>query len=229
VQADPHPVAAPPPGCWPAGTSKRQVVVEVAPGRLAVKLDWHGRVVDGPLWRRVKAREALWLLDDGGRELQLMLPKDEPHYWKGLFQGERLGLGRGGGGWGLRACRRGLRTPPVQPAGDVVGWAVHGPAHVLGTWPSWHACWTGSRRDLWLLPRGPGPTAPSPQPPLPSRPAGGEERSYGELLREAVQADEPTARLVMSGRLSCVKPLVLGPPPAARCGQRGSWPRCIML
>ncbi len=70
--------------------------MDVGPERLTVKLDWHGRVLDGPLWRRVKAREALWLLDEGGRELQLLLPKDEQHYWKGLFQGGWVGAARGG-------------------------------------------------------------------------------------------------------------------------------------
>lgn len=66
----------------------------MVPDRLTVKLDWHGRVVDGPLWRRCKAREALWALE--GCELQLLLPKDDMHYWKGLFQG----------GWGRLGQRK---------------------------------------------------------------------------------------------------------------------------
>ncbi len=38
----------------PSGTRAREVVVDVSPARLCLKLGWWGRVVDGPLARRIK-------------------------------------------------------------------------------------------------------------------------------------------------------------------------------
>jgi len=101
----------------PAGTRARDVRVEAAAGSLAVWVAWQpGRaVVEGRLWRRVKAGDVVWTVATGGSrggggdgvtggggggggrgagaqddcELQLLLPKDEARrYWKGLFAGE---------------------------------------------------------------------------------------------------------------------------------------------
>lgn len=38
--------------------------MSIQPGRLTVRLNWHGRLLDGPLSKRVKAGEACWSLDD---------------------------------------------------------------------------------------------------------------------------------------------------------------------
>ena len=46
----------------PAGMTKRDVAVVVAPDRLTVSLAWAGRVLDGPLWKRVRASDAVWSL-----------------------------------------------------------------------------------------------------------------------------------------------------------------------
>jgi hypothetical protein len=69
----------------PRGTRAADVAVTVTPTRLTLSLSWHGRVLDGPLSRRCKAREALWALD--GEDLSIMLPKDDPYFWKSLFEG----------------------------------------------------------------------------------------------------------------------------------------------
>lgn len=66
--------------------------MDVQPERLCVALGWHGRFLDGPLRMRVKSRESVWCLsgdDDTGRfsMLHLMLPKDDHHYWRSLFEG----------------------------------------------------------------------------------------------------------------------------------------------
>lgn len=61
--------------------------VRILPERLSLVLDWCGRVVDGPLHRRCKASEALWVLE--GDQVQVMLPKDDDHYWKSLFEGNK--------------------------------------------------------------------------------------------------------------------------------------------
>ena len=55
-------------------------------------LSWLGPFLDGPLRRRVKGRESTWCIsgdDDSGRflVLHIMMPKDDPHYWRGLFEG----------------------------------------------------------------------------------------------------------------------------------------------
>ncbi|KAG1659791.1 hypothetical protein FOA52_015892 [Chlamydomonas sp. UWO 241] len=79
----------------PRGTTKGDVRVEWGPQRLAVRLGWHGRVVDGPLSRRVCAAECTWCLtgrDDSGafETLHLMLPKDAAdgaHFWRSVFEG----------------------------------------------------------------------------------------------------------------------------------------------
>jgi hypothetical protein len=69
----------------PRGTRARDVAVTVTPTRLTLSLAWAGRVLDGPLSRRCKAREAIWAID--GDEISLMLPKDDPYFWKALFEG----------------------------------------------------------------------------------------------------------------------------------------------
>lgn len=69
----------------PRGTRAREVSVSVTPTRLSVSLGWHGRVVDGPLFRRCKASEAAWALE--GADLTVVLPKDDPFFWKALFEG----------------------------------------------------------------------------------------------------------------------------------------------
>jgi len=61
------------------------LAVLIKPERLTLRLDWYGRVIDGPLHRRCKATEAIWVLEDD--EVHIMLPKDDEHYWKSLFQG----------------------------------------------------------------------------------------------------------------------------------------------
>ena len=71
----------------PAGTKHRDVAVTVTPTRLTVRLGWHGRVVDGPLARRCKASESVWSLGEGGTEVLLLLPKDDPYFWRALFEG----------------------------------------------------------------------------------------------------------------------------------------------
>jgi hypothetical protein len=38
-------------------------VVTIKPDRLTVRLNWHGRVLDGPLRKRVKAGDACWSID----------------------------------------------------------------------------------------------------------------------------------------------------------------------
>jgi hypothetical protein len=104
----------------PLGTTARDVRVDVAAARLSVRLSWlpaeGAPVLEGELYRRVKAGETVWTVAScgggggggGGRgggqeaaagasvgdgseaaELQLLLPKDEARrYWKGLFAGE---------------------------------------------------------------------------------------------------------------------------------------------
>lgn len=49
--------------CRYAGTRKQDVVVTIKPERLTVLLNWHGRVLDGPLKKRVKAGDACWSID----------------------------------------------------------------------------------------------------------------------------------------------------------------------
>ena len=77
----------------PAGTVARDVTVTVTPTRLTVSLAWHGRVMDGPLARRCKASESVWSVGScvvGGvkmGEVQVLLPKDDPTFWKALFEG----------------------------------------------------------------------------------------------------------------------------------------------
>ena len=69
----------------PAGTRAKDVRLVLTPTRLTLSLAWHGRVLDGPLARRCKASEAVWSLDD--TQLSVMLPKDDPYFWKSLFEG----------------------------------------------------------------------------------------------------------------------------------------------
>jgi hypothetical protein len=54
--------------------------VSIAPQRLTVRLAWAGRVLDGPLKKRVKASEACWALDTSKltlQELQSRLPQQQ--------------------------------------------------------------------------------------------------------------------------------------------------------
>ncbi len=44
------------------GTQKSEVVVRITATRLTVRLGWAGRVLDGPLLKRVKSSEAVWSL-----------------------------------------------------------------------------------------------------------------------------------------------------------------------
>jgi hypothetical protein len=73
----------------PAGTRASELAVRVTPTHVSLSLSWHGRVLDGPLARRCKAGEAVWSLDAdaGGCALTLLLPKDDPYFWKSLFEG----------------------------------------------------------------------------------------------------------------------------------------------
>ena len=64
----------------PLGTNVSELQVEITPTRLMVKLHWYGRVVDGPLCRRCKAREVMWVLQDD--DVALMIPKDDGYFWK---------------------------------------------------------------------------------------------------------------------------------------------------
>ncbi len=77
-----------------AGTRKGEVRCAVEAQRLAVSLSWAGRVLDGPLTRRVKPSEATWVLEQDQAPgatttttLHVMLPKAERHYWRALFEG----------------------------------------------------------------------------------------------------------------------------------------------
>jgi hypothetical protein len=63
----------------PPGTNVSELQVEITPTRLMVK-HWYGRVVDGPLCRRCKAREVVWVLQDD--DVALMIPKDDGCFWK---------------------------------------------------------------------------------------------------------------------------------------------------
>lgn len=67
------------------GTKLSEVKVQIEPKHLSVRLGWFGRVVDGPLHRRCKSSESLWVLEDD--ELHIILTKDDAHCWKGLFEG----------------------------------------------------------------------------------------------------------------------------------------------
>jgi hypothetical protein len=69
----------------PKGTKARDMEVQLTSTRLTVKLHWYGRVFDGPLSRRCKASESWWVLD--GEELHIMIPKDDSHFWRSLFEG----------------------------------------------------------------------------------------------------------------------------------------------
>ena len=99
----------------PYGTLAREVSISVTPTRLTVQLSWHGKVFDGPLSRRCKGSESSWILqdtctpspmhhnptlpeglpydEDMGRagepftEVLVMIPKDDPHPWRALFEG----------------------------------------------------------------------------------------------------------------------------------------------
>ena len=61
--------------------------MQVTPTRLTVRLSWHGRVLDGPLRRRCKAGESVWVLEEDTSEVQIMLPKDDAQFWRSLFEG----------------------------------------------------------------------------------------------------------------------------------------------
>ncbi|GLC42114.1 hypothetical protein PLESTM_001292900 [Pleodorina starrii] len=76
----------------PPGTRKGDVGVSLSPQRLAVRLGWCGRLVDGPLHRGVLQGECVWALE--GDSLQVLLAKAERgHYWRALFEGgEEKGL-----------------------------------------------------------------------------------------------------------------------------------------
>jgi len=77
----------------PKGTKRHEVQVDISPSRLCLRLTWCGRVVDGPLTRRVKARESVWVMEGEARDgsefdsIHIMMPKDELHYWRSLFEG----------------------------------------------------------------------------------------------------------------------------------------------
>jgi hypothetical protein len=66
-----------------AGTRKDDVAVSITPQRLTVRLAWAGRVLDGPLKKRIKASEACWALDSSitltWQELQARLPNAAQH------------------------------------------------------------------------------------------------------------------------------------------------------
>ncbi|GAX80713.1 hypothetical protein CEUSTIGMA_g8148.t1 [Chlamydomonas eustigma] len=76
----------------PLGTTRKELELKVDPTHFCVKLGWHGRFLDGPLRRRVKSKESVWCLtgEDDAKQytvLHVMMPKDEPHYWRSLFEG----------------------------------------------------------------------------------------------------------------------------------------------
>lgn len=75
----------------------------MTPTRLCVKLGWHGRVVDGPLFRRCKASESTWGVE--GDDITIMLPKDDPYFWK-VRKGPqpRGGAGDNSGQAGASCC-----------------------------------------------------------------------------------------------------------------------------
>jgi hypothetical protein len=79
----------------PPGTKVSELQVEITPTRLMIKLHWYGRVVDGPLFRRCKAREAVWVLQDD--EVAVMIPKDDGYFWK--VRGDEMSGEAAGGSW----------------------------------------------------------------------------------------------------------------------------------
>lgn len=76
-----------------AGTTKRDLAVIIRPDRLTVSLSWAGRVLDGPLAKPVRASDAVWALDGGGRRgpdgapAPGLLPP--PPQWRGGAGAER--------------------------------------------------------------------------------------------------------------------------------------------
>eukprot|EP00879_Flechtneria_rotunda_P012144 GHRR01012684.1.p1 GENE.GHRR01012684.1~~GHRR01012684.1.p1 ORF type:complete len:1253 (+),score=503.45 GHRR01012684.1:202-3960(+) len=63
----------------PAGTRKQDVVVSIKPDRLTVRLVWAGRILDGPLAKRIKPSEACWVLDKTTVNLSALLQKRHSH------------------------------------------------------------------------------------------------------------------------------------------------------
>ena len=76
----------------PPGTTKRDLAVIIRADRLTISLAWAGRVLDGPLFKPVRASDACWALDasPGG------------------------GSGSGGGGSESAGAAAGLLPPPQQ-------------------------------------------------------------------------------------------------------------------
>jgi hypothetical protein len=58
---------------------------------LTVRIGWAGRILDGPLARKIKASEALWVIETGqssdDTHLHIVLPKSDQHYWRSVFEG----------------------------------------------------------------------------------------------------------------------------------------------
>ncbi|PNW80786.1 hypothetical protein CHLRE_07g329600v5 [Chlamydomonas reinhardtii] len=76
----------------PQGTRRAEVSLTITPTRLTLRLGWCGRVVDGPLHRKVAPSDCIWTLE--GHTLQVLLAKAEAgHWWRALFEGgEEKGL-----------------------------------------------------------------------------------------------------------------------------------------
>ena len=54
------------------GTRKKDLVVSIQPDRLTVRLNWYGRVLEGPLKKRIKAGEACWSIDSTDVDLRAL-------------------------------------------------------------------------------------------------------------------------------------------------------------
>ena len=86
-----------------AGVKASDLEVLVTATRMMVKLNWYGRVFDGPLSRRCKSSESWWVLESPDKasgpskkdekqkpsfqDLHIVLPKDDSQFWRALFEG----------------------------------------------------------------------------------------------------------------------------------------------
>ena len=59
----------------PAGTRARDLVVSVQPFEICISLRGYGVVLRGSLHRGVRHRETVWTIEEGPRQLRLLLVK----------------------------------------------------------------------------------------------------------------------------------------------------------
>jgi len=71
----------------PPGTKAKEIVCEVKQRSLKVGLKGHPALVDGELFDVVKAKDAVWTLEDG--KIELILSKSVSHMtWTSLLKGD---------------------------------------------------------------------------------------------------------------------------------------------